>query len=62
MLEAGFDLVIDGQDFVATAGDLIRLPMTIPHGIFTRRSDREMHVLGEPDPQALTICSGASTR
>ncbi|MGH9810776.1 MAG: cupin domain-containing protein, partial [Terriglobia bacterium] len=36
MLEGRFDLVIDGRGFVATAGDLIRLPMQIPHGIFNK--------------------------
>jgi quercetin dioxygenase-like cupin family protein len=34
MFEGRFDLLLDGKDFVATAGDLIRLPMNIPHGIF----------------------------
>ena len=34
MLEGRFDLLLDGKDFVATAGDLIRLPMGLPHGIF----------------------------
>ena len=41
MFEGRFDLVLDGQDFVATAGDLIRLPMGIPHGIFNK-SDQPM--------------------
>ena len=36
MFEGRFDLVIDGKDFVASAGDLIRLPMNIPHGIFNK--------------------------
>ena len=36
MLEGRFDLVLDGKEFVATAGDLIRLPMNIPHGIFNK--------------------------
>ena len=36
MLEGRFDLVLDGKEFVATAGDLIRLPMAIPHGIFNK--------------------------
>ena len=36
MLEGRFDLVLDGKEFVATAGDLIRLPMQIPHGIFNK--------------------------
>ena len=36
VLEGRLDLVLDGRDFVATAGDLIRLPMNIPHGIFNK--------------------------
>jgi uncharacterized RmlC-like cupin family protein len=36
MLEGRFDLVLDGRAYVATAGDLIRLPMQIPHGIFNK--------------------------
>jgi quercetin dioxygenase-like cupin family protein len=36
MFEGRFDLLIDGKDFVASAGDLIRLPMNIPHGIFNK--------------------------
>jgi len=36
MFEGRFDLVLDGKDFIATAGDLIRLPMGIPHGIFNK--------------------------
>ena len=36
MFEGRLDLVIDGKDFAANAGDLIRLPMNIPHGIFNK--------------------------
>ena len=36
MLEGRFDLLLDGRDFVATAGDLIRLPMGISHGLFNK--------------------------
>ena len=28
--------MLDGKDFAATAGDLIRLPMGIAHGIFNK--------------------------
>ena len=35
-LRRALDLLLDGRDFVATAGDLIRLPMNIPHGIFNK--------------------------
>ena len=34
MLEGRLDAVIDGKEFAATASDLIRLPMNIPHGLF----------------------------
>ncbi len=36
LLEGRLDLVLDGKDYVATAGDLVRLPMNIPHGIFNK--------------------------
>jgi len=36
MLEGRFDLVLDGKDFLATTGDLIRLPLGLPHGIFNK--------------------------
>jgi mannose-6-phosphate isomerase-like protein (cupin superfamily) len=36
MLDGRFDLVLDGKEFVATTGDLVRLPMNIPHGIFNK--------------------------
>jgi len=34
MLEGRFDLLLDGQSANASAGDLIRLPRGIPHGLF----------------------------
>jgi mannose-6-phosphate isomerase-like protein (cupin superfamily) len=34
MFEGKFDLVLDGQSATATAGDLIRLPRGMPHGLF----------------------------
>ena len=36
MLEGRFDLDLDGRGFVATAGDLIKLPRQVPHGIFNK--------------------------
>jgi quercetin dioxygenase-like cupin family protein len=36
MLEGRFDLVLEGREFVATAGDVIRLPMGLAHGIFNK--------------------------
>src|ERR1700691_692490 len=44
MFEGRFDLVLDGKDFVASAGDLIRLPMGIPHGLFNK-SDQPIKCL-----------------
>jgi mannose-6-phosphate isomerase-like protein (cupin superfamily) len=34
VLEGKFDLLLDGQPATASAGDLIRLPRSIPHGLF----------------------------
>jgi uncharacterized cupin superfamily protein len=34
VLDGAFDLVLDGQAAMATIGDLVRMPMGIPHGIF----------------------------
>lgn len=36
ILEGEFDLLLDGQEARATPGDLVRLPMGIPHGIFNK--------------------------
>ena len=36
MFEGRLDLLLDGKDFAATAGDLIRLPMGNAHGIFNK--------------------------
>ena len=36
MFEGRLDCVIDGREFFATAGDLIRLPMAIAHGLFNK--------------------------
>ena len=36
MLEGRLDFLLDGRDYVATAGDTVRLPMQIPHGIFNK--------------------------
>jgi quercetin dioxygenase-like cupin family protein len=36
MLDGRFDLLIDGTEIQAKTGDLIRLPMGIPHGIFNK--------------------------
>jgi branched-chain amino acid transport system ATP-binding protein len=39
MLEGQFELLLDGKTVFASSGDLIRMPMGIPHGIFNK-SDR----------------------
>jgi len=36
MFEGRFDLLLDGKEFSATSGDLIRLPMGQAHGIFNK--------------------------
>ncbi len=36
MLEGRFDLLLDGKEVTASAGDLIRLPKDIAHGIFNK--------------------------
>ncbi|MDR6871555.1 mannose-6-phosphate isomerase-like protein (cupin superfamily) [Bosea sp. BE125] len=36
LLEGRLDLVLDGQESFASAGDLIRLPRNVPHGLFNK--------------------------
>src|SRR6186997_1553104 len=36
VLEGKFDLILDGKEQTATAGDFIRLPMKIMHGLFNK--------------------------
>jgi quercetin dioxygenase-like cupin family protein len=36
MLSGRFDLLLDGKDAIAEPGDLIRLPLGMPHGIFNK--------------------------
>jgi quercetin dioxygenase-like cupin family protein len=36
LFEGRLDLVLDGREFVAQPGDVIRLPMNSPHGIFNK--------------------------
>jgi uncharacterized RmlC-like cupin family protein len=36
MLEGRLDLVLDGQESHALPGDLIKLPRSIPHGLFNK--------------------------
>lgn len=39
MLEGKFELLLDGREVHAGPGDLIRLPMGIPHGIFNKTQE-----------------------
>src|SRR5688500_13051491 len=36
ILEGRFDFWLNGEETFATAGDLVRLPMGVPHGIFNK--------------------------
>src|SRR5260370_19746663 len=44
LLEGQLELLLDGKDAYASPGDLIKLPMGIPHGIFNK-SDRTVKCL-----------------
>lgn len=44
VLDGTFELSLDGQATTAAAGDLIRLPRGIPHGIFNK-SDTKVRAL-----------------
>ncbi len=44
MLDGRFDLMLDGKEVVAESGDLIRMPMGLPHGIFNK-TDRAVKCL-----------------
>jgi quercetin dioxygenase-like cupin family protein len=39
VLTGRYDLWLDGKDFVAKAGDLVRMPRGIPHGIFNKSGE-----------------------
>ena len=39
VLSGRYDLWLDGKDFVAKAGDLVRMPKGIPHGIFNKSGE-----------------------
>lgn len=36
VLSGRYDLWLDGKEFAATAGDLVRMPKGVPHGIFNK--------------------------
>jgi quercetin dioxygenase-like cupin family protein len=39
VLSGRYDLWLDGKDYVARAGDLVRMPRGIPHGIFNKSGE-----------------------
>lgn len=39
VLSGRYDLWLDGKESVATAGDLVRMPMGVPHGIFNKSGE-----------------------
>ncbi len=39
MLEGRLELVLDGREMQAGPGDLVRMPMGLPHGIFNRSGE-----------------------
>ena len=39
VLSGRYDLWLDGKDFTATAGDLVRMPRGLPHGIFNKSGE-----------------------
>ena len=54
ILEGRLDFFLDGADEFATPGDLVRLPMGKPHGIFNKsQQTRQDAVLGVAYPPAL---------
>jgi len=60
VLEGRFDLVLDGKPAVATAGDLIRMPMNVMHGIWNK-SEAPVRAPFWVSPRAASRrCSGAS--
>ena len=63
LFEGRLDLLLDGKDVIATAGNMIRLPMGQAHGIFSgTRTAGEMFFLGVADAQALRLVFGLSIR
>ena len=59
MFEGRLDALLDGKDYVANAGDLLRLPMGIPHGLFNK-SDQPSGVPGCVGASWVPTCCGTS--
>ena len=51
MLEGRFDLILDGKEQIATAGDLIKMPRNVMHGIFNK-SDQPVKCIFWVSPTA----------
>ena len=59
MFEGQLELMIDGRDALANPGDLVRMPMGLPHAILQQVGTHcEMHVLGVADAPALRSLLG----
>jgi quercetin dioxygenase-like cupin family protein len=46
VLEGRFDLILDGKPDVAQAGDVIRLPMNVMHGLFNKSGGTNRAIFG----------------
>ncbi|MFC7540215.1 cupin domain-containing protein [Siccirubricoccus deserti] len=60
VLEGRFELMLDGKDSFAEAGDLVCMPMGVPHGIFNRSAAPSGRCSGWRRPAASTSCSPGS--
>jgi len=58
ILEGQFDFFLDGAETQATPGDLVRLPMGKPHGIFTSPAAPRRRCSGYRRRGGSTICFG----
>jgi mannose-6-phosphate isomerase-like protein (cupin superfamily) len=58
MLEGKLDFMLAGADAQATPGDLIRLGMGVPHGIFNKSDQTACAVLGLAEPDAVRSVLG----
>src|SRR5436853_192095 len=58
VLEGKFDLILDGKDATATAGDFIRLPMKIMHGLFNKSARPTPRGPGSAQSRRATAAAG----
>ena len=61
ILEGRLDFFLDGPTSRATPGDLVRLPMGKPHGIFNKSQQSRRRCSGSRRRAGSTTCSGPST-